>query len=102
VVRYAGGLLRRNRFDRRWPDGRLLEYYGYDIADVKTYFKNAKQTNKVPIKGVSTDGTSLNCKYPVCDDTEQTIDITQAVSMAPGLKDLFVFVGSSDTPSSVP
>ena len=75
----------------------LLEYYGYDIADVKTYFKNAKQTNKVPIKGVSTDGTSLNCKYPVCDDTEQTIDITQAVSMAPGLKDLFVFVGSSDT-----
>ena len=74
----------------------LVEYAGYDIADFNTYFKNAKQTNKVLIKGVSTDGSSLSCKSP-CDDTEQTIDMTQAVSMAPGLKTLYVFVGNSDT-----
>ena len=81
----------------------LLEYYGYDIADVNTYFTNAKQTNNVPINGISTDGTSLSCVYGKflslqnCDDTEQTLDITQAVSMAPGLNALNVYVGSSDT-----
>ncbi len=75
----------------------LLEYAGYDIADVNTYFKNAKQTLKVPITGVSTDGTSLKCVEPKCDDTEQVLDITQAVSMAPGLTGLYVFVGNTDT-----
>ena len=76
----------------------LLEFYGYDIADVNTYFSNSGQTNNVPIDGISTDGTSLTCLYKSgCDDTEQILDITQAVSMAPGLTALYVFVGSSDT-----
>ena len=76
----------------------LLEYDGYDIADVNTYFKNTGQTNSVPIDGISTDGTSLSCLYSHrCDDTEQTLDITQAVSMAPGLTALYVYVGSTDT-----
>jgi len=79
----------------------LLEYAGYDIADVNTYFKNAKQTLNVPIDGISTDGTSLSCTDNkagnYCDDTEQTLDITQAVSMAPGLTALYVYVGSTDT-----
>jgi kumamolisin len=79
----------------------LLEYYGYDIADVNTYFKNAKQTLKVAIDGISTDGTSLTCLYTnaggYCDDTEQILDITQAVSMAPGMTALYVYVGSTDT-----
>ena len=76
----------------------LLEYVGYDIADEKTYFTNVKQANKVPVKGVSTDGTSLSCLVSKgCDDREQILDIVQAVSMAPGLKTLYVFVGSSDT-----
>lgn len=75
----------------------LLEYVGYDIADEKTYFKNIKQTNKVPVKGVSTDGSSLSCLAKNgCDDREQILDIVQAVSMAPGLKTLYVFVGNSD------
>jgi len=76
----------------------LLEYAGYDIADVKAYYTNAKQKLYASIKGVSTDGTSINCLYAQgCDDTEQTIDITQALGMAPHTKTLFVFVGSSDT-----
>ncbi len=76
----------------------LLEYLGFDQADVNTYFKNTKQTNSVPIDGISTDGTSLACLYSQgCDDTEQTIDITQAISMAPGLTALYVYVGSTDT-----
>ncbi len=75
----------------------LLEYLGYDIADLHTYFTNTKQTLNVPITGVSTDGSSLNCAEPGCDDTEQILDMTQAVSMAPGLKGLYVFVGQTDT-----
>jgi kumamolisin len=75
----------------------LLEYLGYDIADLHTYFTNSKQTLKVPITGVSTDGSSLTCVEPACDDTEQILDVTQAVSMAPGLQALYVFVGQTDT-----
>ena len=76
----------------------LLEYYGFNTTDVTTYFKNAGQTNLVPITGISTDGTSVSCIYKKgCDDTEQTLDITQAVSMAPGMNALHVYVGSTDT-----
>lgn len=75
----------------------LLEYYGTDLADVTTYYKNVGQTNNVPITLLSTDGTSTSCVMPSCDDTEQTLDITQALGMAPGLSSLVVYVGSSDT-----
>ncbi len=78
----------------------LLEYYGTDLADLTTYFTNAKQTNNVPVQLVSTDGTSTSCVDSRaggnCDDTEQTLDITQALGMAPGLSSLVVYVGSTD------
>jgi kumamolisin len=76
----------------------LLEYYGTDLADLKTYFTNAGQTNNVPITLLSTDGTSTSCLESAgCDDTEQTIDMTQALGMAPGLSSLVMYVGSSDS-----
>ena len=75
----------------------LLEYYGTDLADLTTYFKNVGQTNNVPITLKSTDGTSTSCVYPSCDDTEQTLDMTQALGMAPGLSSLVMYVGSSDS-----
>jgi subtilase family serine protease len=75
----------------------LLEYAGFDIADVNTYYTNAHQTLNIPIVGVSTDGTPILCTEPSCDDTEQTIDITQAAGMAPNLTTIYVYVGSSDT-----
>ena len=75
----------------------LLEYVGTNLADLNTYFKNAGQTNSVPITLLSTDGTSTGCVAPGCDDTEQTLDMTQAIGMAPGLASLTVYVGSSDT-----
>jgi len=75
----------------------LLEYYGTNLNDVNTYYSNAHQTNSVPITLLSTDGTKTTCSYPACDDTEQTLDITQALGMAPGLNSLVVYVGSSDT-----
>jgi kumamolisin len=32
-----------------------------------------------------------------CDDTEQILDMTQALGMAPGITNLYVYVGSTDT-----
>jgi subtilase family serine protease len=76
----------------------LLEYLGTDLADLHTYYKNVKQTLKVPITLLSTDGTSTNCLFKDgCDDTEQTIDMTQALGMAPGLATLTEYIGSTDT-----
>ena len=74
----------------------LFEYAGYEISDVKTYFKNLKQTVKVAVKGVSLNGVSLGCPPRTCDDGEQALDIEMAISMAPGLKQVVVYVGSSD------
>src|SRR6202034_1453979 len=75
----------------------LLEYAGTDLTDLDTYYTNAGQTNNVPITLLSTDGTSTSCIYPDCDDTEQTIDMTQALGMAPGLSSLVMYVGSTDS-----
>ncbi len=74
----------------------LFEYAGYEISDVNLYFKNVKQTLKVPVKGVSLNGVSLNCPPSSCDDSEQVLDIEMAISMAPALKQVVVYVGSSD------
>jgi len=76
----------------------LLEYVGTDLADLTTYFKNAGQTNNVPVTLKSTDGTPTSCLAKNgCDDTEQTLDMTQAISMAPGMSSLVMYVGSSDS-----
>jgi subtilase family serine protease len=76
----------------------LLEYYGTDLSDLNTYFTNVHQTNKVPITLLSTDGTSTGCVHSShCDDTEQTLDMTQAIGMAPGLASLTMYIGSTDT-----
>jgi subtilase family serine protease len=74
----------------------LLEYAGTDLADLDTYYKNAHQTNHVPITLLSTDGTSTSCVYPGCDDTEQTLDMTQALGMAPSMSSLVMYIGSTD------
>ncbi len=79
----------------------LLEYLGTDLADLNTYYANVKQTNGVPITLLSTDGTSTSCvdsrSGRNCDDTEQTLDMTQALGMAPGLASLVMYIGSTDT-----
>jgi kumamolisin len=76
----------------------LFEFLGTDLADLTTYYNNVGQTNTVPVTLISTDGTSTSCLASQgCDDTEQNLDITQALGMAPGLASLVVYVGSSDT-----
>lgn len=72
----------------------LLEFAGYNIADVNKYFSQVGQALAVPVVGISTDGSSLTCTGK-CNDTEQVLDIEEAISMAPGLSQVRVYV--SDT-----
>jgi subtilase family serine protease len=74
----------------------LFEYAGYELSDVQRYFQNLSQPLNVPVVGVSLNGVSLNCPPTTCDDSEQALDIEMAISMAPGLSQVLVYVGSSD------
>ena len=77
----------------------LLEFLGFDIADINTYYKNAKQKRTAKVIGISTDGSPTSCLHSQgCDDTEQTIDVTQALGMAPGVTAVYEYVSNtSDT-----
>ncbi|MGA8442256.1 MAG: S53 family peptidase [Candidatus Sulfotelmatobacter sp.] len=74
----------------------LFEYAGYEMSDVNLFFSKVKQPLKVPVRGVSLNGVSLSCPPRSCDDSEQVLDIEMAISMAPGLKEVLVYVGNSD------
>jgi subtilase family serine protease len=74
----------------------LFEFAGYELSDVKTYFTKLKQPVTTSVHGVSLNGVSLNCPPSSCDDSEQALDIEMSISMAPGLSQVVVYVGSSD------
>ncbi len=81
----------------RGPEPWAAEFLGgTNLADLNTYYANVSQTNTVPITLLSVDGTSTSCTRH-CDDTEQTLDMTQALGMAPGLASLTMYIGSTDT-----
>ena len=73
----------------------LFEYAGTDLADLATYYKNVGQTEPFIPTLISTGGFSTTCVDSggsACDDTEQTLDMTQAMGMAPGSKMLYMYV----------
>jgi subtilase family serine protease len=72
----------------------LFEFIGTDLADLHTYYANVGQTLSVPVTLLSVDTQSTSCKEPTCDDTEQTLDMTQALGMAPGLSSLVMYIGN--------
>jgi subtilase family serine protease len=73
----------------------LLEFIGTDLTDLTTYYSNVGQTNSVPITLKSVDTQSTSCVFADgCDDTEQTLDMTQALGMAPGLSSLVMYIGT--------
>jgi subtilase family serine protease len=74
----------------------LFEFAGYELSDVQNFFKQVHEPLNVPVKGVSLNGVSLNCPPPKCDDGEQALDIEMAISMAPALSQVVVYVGKSD------
>jgi subtilase family serine protease len=75
----------------------LMELEGWNPADITLYFTTLNQTSTVPVVGISTDGTPINCTK--CNDGEQALDIEYAASMAPGLKEMQIYVAKS--PESV-
>jgi subtilase family serine protease len=71
----------------------LLELAGTDLADLTTYYKNAGQTEPYTPTLVSTGGYGTSCfASNGCDDTEQTLDMTQAMGMAPGSTMTYMYV----------
>ena len=74
----------------------LFEFAGYELSNVQNYFKKLNQPLNVPVNGVSLNGVSLGCPPASCDDSEQALDIEVAISMAPGLSQVVVYVGSND------
>jgi subtilase family serine protease len=73
----------------------LLELGGYAVSDVDLYFSNANQTLNVPIVNVVLNKANPDCSTP-CHDYEEVLDIEQAISMAPGMSQLVVYVGKSN------
>ncbi len=73
----------------------VFAYKGYNPTDINTYFANAHQPLNVPIKSISVNGASTVCNAG-CTDVEQALDIEQAISMAPGLSQLRLYVGKND------
>ncbi len=69
----------------------LLELAGTTLSDLSNYYKNAKQTQPYTPTLVSTGGYATSCTGS-CDDTEQTIDMTQEMGMAPGTSMLYMYV----------
>jgi subtilase family serine protease len=73
----------------------LFEFAGTDLADLTTYYKNVGQTEPYTPTLISTGGYSTTCVdsgSKACDDTEQTLDMTQAMGMAPGSTMLYMYV----------
>ncbi len=90
----------------------LLESDGYQISDVVSSFAGTATsstsgsnyiltytptaggtTYSIPINNVLLDGASGG---PSSDDSEEVLDIVQAIGMAPGLSQVRVYIGSSD------
>jgi len=73
----------------------LFEFAGTDLSDLSTYYKNVGQTEPYTPTLISTGGYGTSCVdsgSSACDDTEQTLDMTQAMGMAPGSSMLYMYV----------
>ncbi|HTU41398.1 MAG TPA: protease pro-enzyme activation domain-containing protein [Candidatus Aquilonibacter sp.] len=73
----------------------LFEFAGTDLSDLSTYYKNVGQTEPFTPTLISTGGYGTSCVdsgSKACDDTEQTLDMTQLMGMAPGANMLYMYV----------
>jgi subtilase family serine protease len=75
----------------------LYEEAGYQLSDVINFFKKVNEPLRVPVSGVSVNGANIRCPTNSCDDSEQALDIEMAISMAPGLKGVIVYVGNQNS-----
>jgi subtilase family serine protease len=81
----------------------IFSFDGYLASDVKLYYSKTGMSSTVPIKNVLVGGFSGACTTvssptsSTCDDGEQVLDIVNAIGMAPGIKQILFYEGSSDT-----
>ncbi len=74
----------------------LMELSGLNVSDVNLFFsKGYGPANKVKIDLISTDGAPVTCGTACGDDSEQALDVEYAISMAPGLASMRVYVGNT-------
>ena len=81
----------------------ILSFDGYLASDVRLYYSKTGMRSSVPIKNVLVAGFNGACTTvgstgnSDCDDGEQVLDIVNAIGMAPGIKQILFYEGSSDT-----
>jgi subtilase family serine protease len=81
----------------------IFSFDGYLASDVQLYYSKTGMSSNVPIKNVLVDGFSGACTTvssptgPSCDDGEQVLDIVNVIGMAPGVKQILFYEGSSNT-----
>jgi kumamolisin len=74
----------------------LMELAGLNVSDVNLFFSRGYgPANKVPIDLISTDGAPVTCGSACGDDSEQALDVEYAISVAPGLASVRVYVGNT-------
>lgn len=72
----------------------LMELAAYNPLDIDNYFKKFGPPLTTDVVPISTDGTTPTCTK-ICDDTEQALDIEYAIAMAPGLRQVQVYVAAT-------
>jgi subtilase family serine protease len=81
----------------------IFSFDGYLASDVALYYSKTGMSASVPIKNVLVDGFNGACTSAssptssTCDDGEQVLDIVNAIGMAPGIKQILFYEGSSNT-----
>jgi xanthomonalisin len=81
----------------------IFSFDGYLASDVQLYYATTGMSSTVPIRNVLVGGFSGACTTvtsptsSACDDGEQVLDIVNAIGMAPGIKEILFYEGSSDT-----
>jgi subtilase family serine protease len=81
----------------------IFSFDGYLADDVKLYYSKTGMSSSVPIRNVLVGGFSGACTAvgsppsSTCDDGELVLDIVNAIGMAPGIKQILFYEGSSDT-----
>ena len=81
----------------------IFSFDGYLASDVQLYYSMTGMSSTVPIVNVLVDGFTGACTAvssptsSTCDDGEQVLDIVNAIGMAPGIKQIIFYEGSSNT-----
>lgn len=77
----------------------LLEFGGYDPNDVSLTFTTANQSTSVPVNNVLLDGAAATTN--LYGDSEQVLDIVQAIGMAPNLSQVRVYIGVGEDDANI-